>query len=74
MSWARRHVPEPEKGTSAAAAAARAEGGRALDVPLLPPFPFQKTGGKKKKKKKSQNDMPMKESATCLEILTQGTF
>lgn len=72
MSWARRHVPEPEKGTSAAAATARAEGGRALDVPLLPPFPFQKTGGKKKKK--SQNDMPMKESATCLEILIQGMF
>ena len=50
-SWARRHVPEPEKGTRAAAATARAEDGRALDVPLLLPFPFQKTGGKKKKSK-----------------------
>lgn len=49
--------------------APRAEDGRALDVPLLLPFPFQKILGVG-----SQNGMPVKESATCLEILVKGNI
>lgn len=51
----RGHFPEPAEGTGAAATLLRAEAGTALNVPLLLPFPFQKS-----EEKKSQSHMPVK--------------
>lgn len=54
--WARRDFPEPAEGTGAAAFQIQS---RALDVPLLLPFPFQKIEEKKQNKTKAQT-MPAK--------------
>jgi len=69
IGWARRHIPEPEARTGVAGACTQ---GRRWQSPACPtsasiPFP-----GDRRAPKKPQ--MPVKESATCLEILVEGTF